>query len=76
MKVNVDVNLKINLKINKKDSEKKKDIKEQIESRFESKLNSNGAVPSSMKNSYLPEIKNNSKGMRYHLNIRHQKYIS
>jgi hypothetical protein len=40
----------------------------EIESRLENKLNLNG------KGKLLPEIKNNSKGLRYHLNIRHQKY--
>ncbi len=60
--MNVDVNLKINLKINPRG----KDIRDQIES----KLNLN----SQSKSKLLPEIKNNSRGMRYQLNIRHQKY--
>lgn len=58
----MDVNLKINLKINPRG----KDIRDQIES----KLNLN----SQSKSKLLPEIKNNSRGMRYQLNIRHQKY--
>jgi hypothetical protein len=65
--LNLDVNLKINFKINQKGE--KKELRDQ----FESKLNLNNNNQAS-KSKLLPEIKNNSKGMRYQLNIRHQKY--
>jgi len=59
--------LKINLKINQKE---RKEIKDHIESRLETKLNLKGPN----KDKFLPDIRNNSKGMRYNLNLRHQKY--
>jgi len=59
----VDLNFKINVKINQKLSEKK-DIRQQIES----KLNLHDS-----KSKFFPEIKNNSKGMRYQLKIKNQR---
>jgi hypothetical protein len=70
LKVNVDLNVKINLKINQKSSEKR-ESRDYLESKVHPTLLSN-ANPSSK---LLPEIKNNTKGMRYQLNIRHQKYL-
>ena len=64
-KVNVDVNLKINLKINQKSVEKQS-LKEQLEGKLDTKLGNNLS-----KAKLLPEIQNK----RYHLNVRHQKYL-
>lgn len=65
------MNFKINLKI-KQRSVDKREMNEDVEGRLYKKLNLNEG--SLVKNKLLPEIKNNSRGMRYQLNIRHQKY--
>jgi hypothetical protein len=65
------LDVKINLKIKQK-SVDKRDMNEDFEGRLYKKLNLNEG--SLVKSKLLPEIKNNSRGMRYQLNIRHQKY--
>lgn len=65
------MDVKINLKIKQK-SVDKRDMNEDFEGRLYKKLNLNEG--SLVKSKLLPEIKNNSRGMRYQLNIRHQKY--